>query len=50
MRELFGIAALIIFVAANFPYAIDVIKGRADPHRISWFIWTLLAGVEIRKK
>jgi len=45
MKEAFGIAALVISVAANIPYAIDIIKGRADPHRISWFIWTVLGGV-----
>ena len=45
MKELFGIAALVISVAANIPYAIDIVKGKADPHRISWFIWTILGGV-----
>jgi hypothetical protein len=45
MKEAFGIAALVISVAANIPYAIDIVKGRADPHRISWFIWTVLGGV-----
>jgi hypothetical protein len=45
MKEAFGIAALVISVAANIPYAVDIVKGRADPHRISWFIWTVLGGV-----
>ena len=45
MKEAFGIAALVISVAANIPYAREIIKGQAQPQRISWFIWTVLGGV-----
>lgn len=45
MKEAFGIAALIISIAANIPYAREIIKGQAQPQRLSWFIWTILGGV-----
>jgi hypothetical protein len=45
MKEAFGIAALLLSVGANIPYALEIIKGQAQPQRISWFIWTVLGGV-----
>jgi hypothetical protein len=45
MKEIFGIIALTLSVGANIPYIIEIIKGQAQPHRISWLIWTLLGGV-----
>lgn len=42
MKDYFAVAALVVSVAANIPYVIDTIKGRAKPERISWLLWTLL--------
>jgi len=42
MKESFGIAALVLSLAANIPYVIETIKGQVKPERISWFLWTLL--------
>lgn len=45
MKEIFGIAALIVSVGANIPYVIEIVQGKAKPERISWLLWTLLGGV-----
>lgn len=42
MKELFAIAALAVSLAANAPYIIETIQGKAKPERISWLLWTML--------
>lgn len=42
MKEIFAVSALVVSVAANVPYIIDILKGRVKPERISWLLWTLL--------
>lgn len=42
MKEVFGIAALMLSLGANVPYIIEIVKGQVKPERISWFLWTLL--------
>ncbi len=42
MKEFLAISALVVSVAANIPYIVDIVKGRAKPERISWLLWTLL--------
>lgn len=41
-NEIFGVIALLLSVSANIPYVIEIVRGQAKPHRISWLIWTAL--------
>jgi hypothetical protein len=31
-------------LAANIPYVIEIIQGKAKPERIAWLLWTILGG------
>lgn len=42
MKEFFAVSALVLSLAANVPYVIDIIRGKVKPERISWLLWTLL--------
>lgn len=42
MKELLGIAALVLSLSANIPYIIETIQGKVKPERVSWFLWTIL--------
>lgn len=42
MKEFFAVSALVLSLAANVPYAIDILRGKVKPERISWLLWTLL--------
>ena len=42
MKEFFSIAALVVSLAANIPYIVETIQGKAKPERISWLLWTML--------
>jgi hypothetical protein len=35
MKEFLAISALTVSIGANIPYAIDIIKGKAKPERVS---------------
>jgi hypothetical protein len=42
MKEVFGAAALVVSLAASVPYIADTIRGKIQPERISWLLWTML--------
>jgi hypothetical protein len=42
MREIFGVASLVVSIAANIPYIKEIIGGKVRPERVSWFLWTIL--------
>ena len=44
---LFGIASGILSTFAYLPYAIDTIKGRTQPLRSSWSIWSILGSIAV---
>lgn len=45
MKDIFAITSLVVSLAANVPYIVETIQGKVKPERISWLIWTVLAGV-----
>jgi hypothetical protein len=45
MKEAFAVAASAIAILSVTPYIIDTVKGKTRPNIVSWFTWSLLAGV-----
>lgn len=45
MKEFFAVSALVVSLAANVPYIVEIVKGKVRPERISWLLWTILGGV-----
>lgn len=45
MRNLFIVLSSIVTVSATIPYIIDILKKKTKPRVVSWFIWTILAGI-----
>lgn len=42
MLEFFGYTGGILMMLSVLPYAKSILKGETKPHRITWFIWTVL--------
>ncbi len=40
-----GVASALISVVAFLPYIADTLKGRTQPQRASWLIWTILGSI-----
>jgi len=47
MKETLAIVAAILAIAGNIPYLRDVLKGRAEPHAYSWFVWSVVMGINL---
>lgn len=45
MKQLFASIAVLLSIAGNVPYVIDIFKGRAKPHAYTWFVWSLVSGI-----
>lgn len=45
MKDVFGWAALGVSLAANVPYIVAILRGKARPERMSWSLWTLLGAI-----
>jgi hypothetical protein len=45
MKEVFAIIAVLLAIAGNVPYVIDILKGRVQPHAYTWFVWTVVSGI-----
>ena len=45
--RLFGIASAVLSIFAFFPYARDTIKGRTQPQRACWLIWSVLGSIAL---
>ena len=45
MQSVFGLAAGVLSVLAFAPYVIDTIRGRTQPLRVSWLVWSVLAAI-----
>lgn len=45
--RLFGIASALLSIFAFFPYARDTIKGRTQPQRACWLIWSVLGSIAL---
>lgn len=41
MKEILGLAAIILGLIAYVPYLIDIFKRKVEPHPFSWLIWGL---------
>ena len=45
MKQVFASIAILLAIAGNVPYVIDILKGRVKPHAYTWFVWTLVSGI-----
>src|SRR5690242_4298915 len=45
MKEILASIAVLLAIAGNIPYLIDVIKKRVVPHPYTWFIWSIVSCV-----
>lgn len=45
MKESFAIVATIFAIVGNISYFRDVLSKRVRPHPYTWFIWTIVSGV-----
>lgn len=43
LKELIGLAAVVLVIAAYIPYIYHITKGLVKPHPFSWLIWCLTA-------
>jgi fumarate reductase subunit D len=43
--EIIAVLSLVVSLAANIPYIIEIVQGKAKPERISWLLWTILGAV-----
>lgn len=41
-----GLIAGAVSLAAFFPYIIATVKQKANPNRVTWFIWVIVATIE----
>lgn len=44
-KQLLGILAIAIGIAAYIPYLIDLFKGKTKPHVFSWLLWGIITGI-----
>ncbi|KIC48103.1 hypothetical protein [Tateyamaria sp. ANG-S1] len=45
--RLFGIASAVLSIYAFYPYARDVVRGRTQPQRACWLIWSVLGSIAL---
>jgi len=43
--ELIGIIAGVLAISGYIPYIYSILKGRTQPNRATWFIWTVIGGL-----
>src|SRR5215213_6872426 len=41
MKEILGVATIILAITGLIPYFLDIIKNKTKPHLFSWIIWTV---------
>lgn len=45
LTGILGLASAILSVAALVPYLLDVVRGRTQPKRASWLIWSIISAI-----
>jgi uncharacterized protein with PQ loop repeat len=45
IHQMLGILAGILSILGYIPYIISIIKGKTQPNKATWFIWTLVGGL-----
>lgn len=45
IHEILGIVAGILALVGYIPYIASIIKGKTQPNKATWFIWTLVGGL-----
>lgn len=45
MKETIAIIAVLLAIAGNIPYLVDILKGRVKPHAYTWFVWSVVSGI-----
>ena len=45
MKEIFGIAAIIVGLYGYVPYVRGMLKGQVHPHVFSWFVWAVVTWI-----
>ncbi len=47
MTEIFVIVASLFAVVGNVPYLKDILKEKVKPHPYTWFVWSLVSGINL---
>jgi hypothetical protein len=45
VKEILVVVAVLLALAGNIPYLLDVVKGRVKPHPYTWFLWSIVSCV-----
>lgn len=43
--EIIGIIAGVLAIGGYIPYIISILRGKTQPNRATWFIWTIIGGL-----